>query len=180
MEIYKPFWNIYRLSERVKKNKEQCPHFFQRLLALGELGKFIEKEEIRHFPPSVKEALEKLNTILVTAEDLVKRFNEAHVLNQMVKSTDFREEFDSLNKSLNDAFITLSSALHIYQGQELDELETKLKEQEEKVSEQEEKLYEQEKKLQEQKQQLEEQGDALQRVETKLEKEMNRYYCAVQ
>lgn len=180
MELYKPFMSIYSLIERVKKNKDQCPHVFQRLQALEKLSIFMEQEDIHQMPHDVKEALKKLCEVLVKAEELIKRFSGGHVMNQVVNSADYKEEFDSLNKSLSDTFITLSSALHIYQGQKLDELELRLMEQDTKLNEQEEKLEEQERKLEKQKKQLEEQENTLQRVETKLEKEMRRSYCALQ
>ncbi|CAJ1055909.1 golgin subfamily A member 6-like protein 10 isoform X1 [Xyrichtys novacula] len=187
MELYKPFWNIYCLIERMKKNKEQCPHVLQRLQALEKLAIFMEQEDIHQIPQNVKDALAKLNEVLVTAENLIQRFNKNHVLNQMMKSTNYSEEFDDLNKSLSDAFVALSAALHIYQGQKLDEQDIRLTEQENKMSEQQERLNElqerlkeRERELTEHKEGLERQEDILQGVQTKLAHQMKWNYCVLQ
>ncbi len=180
MEVIKPFWTIYNLIDRMKNNNEQCPHISQRLKALEKLVLFILQKEPDQLSDDVNEALGKLNKVLLSAAELIGKFSDAHMLNQMVKSSDYKLEFDNLNKSLSDAFVTLSGALHVSQGKKLDEQDKRFAEQEKKLHEQRKKLVEQERKLAEQEDKLAEQEDILQRVESKLVYESRGYYCILQ
>lgn len=188
MEVIKPVWTIYNLIDRMKTNNAQCPHVSQRLKALEKLTLFILQKEPEQLSDDVNDALGKLNKILLSAAELICKFSNAHKLNQMVKSSDYKSEFDNLNKSLSDAFVTLSGALHVSQGKKLDEQEnelakqeTRLAEQENKLREQQKKLAEQERRLAEQEDKLAEQEDTLQRVESKLAGyESRRYDCILQ
>ncbi|XP_051237948.1 golgin subfamily A member 6-like protein 10 isoform X1 [Dicentrarchus labrax] len=194
MELIKPFWTIYNMFDKMKNNNEQCPHVMQRLKALEKLALSILQKEPNQLSDDVKEALEKLNKVLLTAAELIGKFTQTFKVTQIVKSSDYKLEFDSLNKSLTDAFVTLSAALHVHQGKKLDEQEEKLLKQDEKLLEQESmlieqqkklaaqerKLAEQERKLAVQEDRLEEQEDILQRVESKLVYQSRGYYCILQ
>ncbi|XP_069384023.1 putative golgin subfamily A member 6-like protein 19 [Paralichthys olivaceus] len=171
MEVINPFWTFYNLYDRMKNNDQQCPHIKQRMKALEQLVLFIQHEMPEPLSDDVKEALEKLSKTMITAAAVVTKFMETHKLNQMVKSIDYKSEFDSLNKSLTDAFVTLSVALHVYQEKKLDEQKIKLTKQEKKLDEQEIELAKQEKKLDEQEIKLAKQEKKLDEQEIKLAKQ---------
>ncbi|GAA6227710.1 putative golgin subfamily A member 6-like protein 3 [Lates japonicus] len=164
----------------MKNNDQQCPHTLQRLKALEKPVLLVKQKTADQLSPDVNEALEKLNRTVILAGELIKKIMEAHQLNQMVKSSDYKSEFDSLNKSLTDAFVTLSVALHVHQERMLEVQEIKLEEQEKKLGEQEIQLAKQERRLAEQEDKLTEQEDILQRVESKLDNESRAYYCVLQ
>ncbi|XP_049430810.1 golgin subfamily A member 6-like protein 22 [Epinephelus fuscoguttatus] len=166
MEILQPLRGLYNLLDRVKKNNQQCPHVEQRLRALEKLMLFILKKEQEELSDDVIKALGKLNEVILSAAELIRKFTGSFKLTQAVKSNDYKLEFDNLNKSLTDAFVTLSAALHVHQGKRLDEQENMLQEQRKMLAEQERKLAEQERKLQ--------------RVESKLAYECRAYYCVLQ
>lgn len=166
MEVIKPFWTVYNLFDRMKNNDQQCPHILQRMKALEKLVLFIEHDMPEQLPDDVKEALEKLSKTVASAGLQITKFMETHKLNQMVKASDYRSEFESLNKSLTDSFVTLSVALHVHQEKKLDDQEIKLAKQEWRLAEQENKIAEQE--------------DILQRVESKLDYQNRGYYCILQ
>ncbi|CAB1459637.1 unnamed protein product [Pleuronectes platessa] len=166
MEIIAPFRTFYNLYDRMKSNDQQCPHICQRMKALEQLVLFIEHEMPQPLSDDVKEALEKLSENVKAAATLITKFMETHKLNQMVKASDYKQEFESLNKSLTDAFVTLSVALHVYQEKRLDEQEIKLAKQAKRLAEQENKIAEQE--------------DILQRVESELYNPTRGYYCTLQ
>ncbi|XP_073327832.1 mixed lineage kinase domain-like protein [Pagrus major] len=166
MEVIKPLMGVYNMFDRMKKNDQQCPHIVSRLEALQKLVAFVQERQSGQLSEDVSKALEKLNAILVSANELLTNFSKKYPVTQMYKSSDYKSEFDNLNKSLTDAFVTLSGALHVHQERKLDEQEDKLAEQTRKLNEQEVKLAEQE--------------DILQRVESKLAYETRAYYCVLQ
>ncbi|GAA6227709.1 putative golgin subfamily A member 6-like protein 3 [Lates japonicus] len=194
MEVIKPLWTFYNMVDRMKNNDEQCPHISSRLEALQEVVRFVQEKEPEQLSDGVNKALEKLKEILESANDVLTKFNKVHVMMHMVKSSEYRLQFENLNKSLTDAFITLSGALHIDQERRLIEQENKLDaqmnmlvehdeklvEQEKTLAEQENKLHEQERKLAKQEKKLAKQKDILERLESKLEYEQRAYYCVLQ
>ncbi|KAK5866815.1 hypothetical protein PBY51_011359 [Eleginops maclovinus] len=205
MELIKPLQSIYFMFDKMKDNNQACPHVLQRLKALEKLALFILQKESEQISEDVKEALGKLNKVLLSADELIRKFTEALELTRMVKSSDYKSEFDSLNKSLTDSFVTLSAALHAQQRKTLDKQETRLAEQESmlneqkvmlkwqkkklaetgrklaeqdrKLAEQDRKMAEQDRKLAEQERKLGKQEDMLQRVETKLACESRGSCC---
>lgn len=168
-----PLRRIYNTFDTMKNNGQQCPHILSRLEALQELVAFVQERESGQHSADVSKALEKLNTILMTAKKLLDTFSKKNPVAQMVKASDYKLEFENLNKSLTDAFVTLSGALHVHQERKLEEQGNKLAEQEKKLNNQKNKLAEQERKLAEQE-------DILQRVESKLAYETRAYYCVLQ
>lgn len=173
MEVIKPIFTFYNLFDKMKTNKENCPHILSRLEALQELVAFVQQKEQYQLSEDVSKALEKLNTILESAKKVLEKFNNINVMIHMVKSNNYKLEFENLSKSLTDAFVTLSGALHVHQEKKLDKLESKLVKQKNKMAEQERKLAEQEDKLAEQE-------ELLQRVESKLVYGSRGYYCILQ
>ncbi|KAK1888300.1 Mixed lineage kinase domain-like protein [Dissostichus eleginoides] len=196
MEYIKPLQSIYSLYERIKTNDQQCPHVLERLKALEKLSLFILQKESEQISDDLNEALGKLNKVLLSADELIRKFTEAFELTRAMKSNDYKSEFETLNKSLTDAFVTLSAALHAHQRKMLDKQETRLSEQENmlseqkvmlkwqkkkmaetgrklaeqdrKLAEQDRKMAEQDRKFAEQERKLGKQEEMLQKVETKL------------
>ncbi|XP_051237949.1 golgin subfamily A member 6-like protein 10 isoform X2 [Dicentrarchus labrax] len=158
MELIKPFWTIYNMFDKMKNNNEQCPHVMQRLKALEKLALSILQKEPNQLSDDVKEALEKLNKVLLTAAELIGKFT------QTFKGKKLDEQEEKLLK----------------QDEKLLEQESMLIEQQKKLAAQERKLAEQERKLAVQEDRLEEQEDILQRVESKLVYQSRGYYCILQ
>lgn len=159
MDVIMPLRSVYNMFDTMKNNGQQCPHILSRLEALQELVAFVQERESGQHSEDVSKALEKLNTILVSAKELLNSFSKKYPVTQMVKASDYKLEFENLNKSLTDAFVTLSGALHVHQEKKLEEQGNKLAEQARKLDEQE---------------------DILQRVESKLAYETRAYYCVLQ
>lgn len=205
MEVFTVVKSFYNVFDRMKDNSDKNPHIMSRLEALQKLVVFVQQEKPDQLSEDVCKALEKLNTILSSANKLLERFNKINVVLHAVKAGEYQSEFESLNKSLTDAFVTLSGALHIDQEKKLEEQaselakhrkkldlqEKKLEEQEKKLNlqntvlteqdnklhEQERKLITQERKLEEQEDKLHEQGDLLQRLEAGIES--RGFYCVL-
>lgn len=180
MDVIMPLRSFYNMFDTMRNNGQQCPHILSRLEALQELVAFVQERESGQHSEDVSKALEKLNTILVSAKELLNSFSKKYPVTQMVKASNYKLEFETLNKSLTDAFVTLSGALHVHQEKKLEEQGNKLAEQERKLNDQKNKLAEQERKLDEQEDKLAEQEDILQRVESKLAYETRAYYCVLQ
>lgn len=198
MEVITVFKSFYGVFDRMKDNSDKNPHIMSRLEALQKLVVFVQQEKPEQLSEDVCKALEKLNIILSSANKLLERFNKTNVMVHMVKAGEYQSEFESLNKSLTDAFVTLSGALHIDQEKKLEEQESKLAkhrrklelqekklelqdtmltEQDNKLHEQERKLITQERKLEEQEDKLAEQEDLLQRLEAGIES--RGFYCVL-
>lgn len=173
MDVFRAFQITYGLFDRMKNNDQQCPHVLQRMNALGKLLAFIQHKRQDQLTDDVKESLKKLEEVMLSAAEVITRFMESHKLNQAFKSGDYKVEFEKLNKSLTDTFVTLSVALHIYQ-------ERKLEEQEKKLEEQEVQLARQQRRTDAQEDKLAEQEDVLLRVESKIACESRAYYCVLQ
>lgn len=173
MEIILPIRSLYTTVDKMKNNNDTSPHILSRLDALKELVVFVQQKDPDQLPDNVCKALEKLNTILESGNKALTEFNRKYVVGvqqmvHLVKASDYEKEFDSLSKSLTDAFVTLSGALHIQQERMLTEQDKKLVEQEKKLVEQEKKLVAQEKKLVKQEKRLVEQEKNLFKQEKRL------------
>lgn len=179
MEVINPFWTFYNLFDRMKINDEQSSYIMSRLEALQEVVSFVQEKEPEQLSDDMIKALGKLNQVSISATTKLEKFSNLHVMAHMMKSSDYNQEFEKLNKSLTDAFVTLSGALHINQEKKLDIQQLQLAEQEVRLSEQEERLVVQEKKLHEQENKLEEQENILQQVESKLYNESKAYVCVL-
>lgn len=191
MEVITVFRAFYNVFDRMKDNSDKNPHIMSRLEALQKLVVFVQQEKPDQLSEDVCQALEKLNIILSSADKLLERFNKANAMVHAVKASEYQSAFESLNKSLTDAFVTLSGALHIDQEKKLEEQEselakhrkkldlqdTMLTEQDNKLHEQERKLITQERKLEEQEDKLHEQEDLLQRLEAGIES--RGFYCVL-
>ncbi|KAG7521712.1 hypothetical protein JOB18_005327 [Solea senegalensis] len=164
-----PFWGLYKMVDRMKSNNQEFPHIMEKLKAMEKLVLFLQNKTPDQISEDVKEALDKLNKTVISATMLMKKFEDTFKLNQFVKANDNKAEFENLNKSLTNAFVNLSVALHVHQEEKLTQqkmqldkqciLEWRLKEQENKIAEQE---------------------DELQRVESKLDNQATAYYCVLQ
>ncbi|XP_028441071.1 uncharacterized protein LOC114560119 [Perca flavescens] len=169
VDIVNPIRGIYNLIDRTKNNNQQCPQVLERLKALKKLAIYMSQKEPDQLSEDVNEAVEKLNKVLTSAAELIRKFEGEFKMTQVVNAGSYKSEFDSLNKSLTDSFVTLSGALHVQQEKKLDEQEKKLDEQQKKLDEQEKKLDEQEKKLDEQEKKL----DKLDEQEGRLAEQEN-------
>lgn len=191
MEVITVFRSFYNVFDKMKDNADKNPHIMSRLEALQKLVVFVQQEKPDQLSEDVCKALEKLNIILSSAYELLERFKKANAMVHAVKAGEYQSAFESLNKSLTDAFVTLSGALHIDQEKKLEEQEselakhrkkldlqdTMLTEQDNKLHEQERKLITQERKLEEQEDKLHEQEDLLQRLEAGIES--RGFYCVL-
>lgn len=111
----------------------------KRLEALWKLVFFLDQRKKVQLS-DVKKALENFLETLQKAEILNIKFSEAHKMNQMWKSNDFKLEFENLNKSLTDDYTSLSEALHIDREMKLDKQEKKMSKLQAKLAEQEKTL----------------------------------------
>ena len=115
MEAIKPFLIVYNLFDKMKNNKDQFPNISDRLDALQKLVEFVQQKELHKLSDDVRKAWEKLTTIMESAKEVLTKFEKHNLMTHMVKSSDYKLEFENLNKSLTDAFVTLSGALHVHQ-----------------------------------------------------------------
>lgn len=193
MEIIIPFKSFYNTIQSIRDNDEQYPHILSRLEALQQVASNVQKKEPEKMSEDVRKGLEKLSTILASTKEFLERFNNAFKVLQAIKANNYKSEFENLNKSLTDAFVTLSAALHVHQektleaqqgaldeqGEKLRELHQIMGEQDEKLVMQDKKQREQEARLAKQKRMLEEQEDTLQRLETKVAYGSRAFYCVL-
>ncbi|XP_033982804.1 WD repeat-containing protein 87-like [Trematomus bernacchii] len=168
MELIKPVQSIYSMFDKMKFNEQTCPHILERLKALENLALFIQQKESEQLSEDVNEALEKLNKVLLLADELIQKFSECVKVIRAGKSSDYKLEFETLNKSLSDAFVTLSAALHAQQGKMLDKQETQLTEHESMLNEQKVMLSEQKVMLKGQKKKMTETGRKLAEQDRKM------------
>ncbi|XP_033982803.1 mixed lineage kinase domain-like protein [Trematomus bernacchii] len=168
MELITPFKGIYSMFEKMKFNEQTCPHILERLKALENLALFILQKESEQLSEDLNEALGKLKKVLLSADELIQKFTESLAVTRVVKSSDYKLEFETLNKSLTDAFVTLSAALHAQQGKMLDKQETQLTEQESMLNELKIMLSEQKVMLKWQKKKMTETGRKLAEQDRKM------------
>lgn len=107
---------IYTLVETVKANKKRCRRVSDRVKALEDLVRSIQKREPGKTSDDVKKALEELSITLKSARELIKKYTLANWVERILNSSSHGDEFTSLNDRLNDAFQILSGALQVEQG----------------------------------------------------------------
>lgn len=191
----------------MKDNDKQCPHILSRFEALHQVTSQIKQEDSEEMSEDLRAGLDKLNAILESTGEFITQFNKANPVIHMMKANTYKIEFEDLNKSLTDAFVTFSAALHIHQEkkledqhgtleqqqealqelfketakqeQEADMQKEKQAEQEKKLREQETRLAMQERRLEEQQEKLAEQEEALERLETKAVFSSTAFYCTL-
>lgn len=118
MEVIRPFQAVYDVFSKMKDNKEMSPHILSRLDALKPLLEFVHQRESEvlseELSNDVHEALKTLTDILESANQMIAKFSKMNVLVHMAKANDYNSDFENLNKSMTDAFVTLSGALHLH------------------------------------------------------------------
>lgn len=207
MEIIAPFKAFYTSMQKMKDNDKQCPHILSRFEALNHVTSQIKQEDSKGMSEDLRAGVDKLNAILESTGKFVQQFNNANPVIQMVKANTYKAEFEELNKSLTDAFVTFSAALHIHQEKKLDDQHSTMEqqqealkellkettrqeheadlqkekqvEQEKKLQEQETRLARQERRLEEQQEKLAEQEEALERLEAKAVLSSTAFYCTL-
>uniref|UniRef100_A0A3Q0T1F8 Mixed lineage kinase domain like pseudokinase n=1 Tax=Amphilophus citrinellus TaxID=61819 RepID=A0A3Q0T1F8_AMPCI len=121
MDIVEPILSIasqiYTLVENVKANKKRCRRVSGRVKALEELVKSIKQPS-----PEVEKALRELSLTLQSAQELIRKYASANLVERILNSSNHGEEFSSVNERLNDAFQVLSGALQVEQGNMLHEV----------------------------------------------------------
>lgn len=206
MDVVAPFRAFYTSMQKMKNNDKQCPHILSRFEALHQVTSQIKQED-SEMSEDLRAGLEKLNAILESTGEFIQQFNKANPVVHMVKANAYKIEFEDLNKSLTDAFVTFSAALHVHQEKKLqdqhstlEQQQEKLKEllmetskqeqeadvqkgkhaeQEKKLQEQETRLSKQERRLEEQQEKLAEQEEALERLEAKAVFSSTAFYCTL-
>uniref|UniRef100_A0A3Q4I5T1 Mixed lineage kinase domain like pseudokinase n=1 Tax=Neolamprologus brichardi TaxID=32507 RepID=A0A3Q4I5T1_NEOBR len=108
---------IYDLVENVKANKKRCRRVCNRVKALEELVKSIKQTS-----PGVEKALRELSVTLQSAQELIRKYASANLVERILNSSNHGDEFNSVNERLNDAFQVLSGALQVEQGNMLCEV----------------------------------------------------------
>lgn len=108
---------IYDLVENVKANKKRCRRVCNRVKALEELVKSIKQTS-----PEVEKALRELSVTLQSAQELIRKYASANLVERILHSSNHGDEFNSVNERLNDAFQVLSGALQVEQGNMLYEV----------------------------------------------------------
>uniref|UniRef100_A0A3Q3JXL2 Tyrosine-protein kinase catalytic domain-containing protein n=1 Tax=Monopterus albus TaxID=43700 RepID=A0A3Q3JXL2_MONAL len=107
---------IYTLVENVQANKKRCRRVSDRVRALEELVKSIEKRKTVETSGNVTKALKELYHTLEAAQKLVKKYTLATWVKRILKSSSHEDEFNIVNERLNNAFQVLSGALQLEQG----------------------------------------------------------------
>lgn len=195
-----PFKAFYNSLQKMKDNDKQCPHILSRFEALQQVTSRIQGKDLEKMSEDLRAGLEKLNVILESTEKFINKFNETNAVVQMVKATAYKVEFEDLNKSLTDAFVTFSAALHIHQEKELEGQQGALREllegtagrqqeanlqkerqaeQERRLREQEARLAEQERRLRAQQEKVAEQEELLERLEAQAVFASRAFYCTL-
>lgn len=113
---------IYKLVETVKANKSRCWRVCERVKALDELVRSIQKRGAKQTSAEVATALQELSLTLESARELVRKYTLANWMERVLKSGSHGEEFSSLNERLNDTFQVLSGALQVEQGNVLNQV----------------------------------------------------------
>ncbi|XP_005946794.1 mixed lineage kinase domain-like protein isoform X2 [Haplochromis burtoni] len=108
---------IYDLVENVKANKKRCRRVCNRVKALEKLVK-----SIKQTPPGVEKPLRELSVTLQSAQELIRKYASANLVERILNSSNHGDEFNSVNERLNDAFQVLSGALQVEQGNMLYEV----------------------------------------------------------
>lgn len=121
MDIVEPILSIasqiYTLVENVKANKKRCWRVCDRVKALEGLVKSIKQPS-----SEVEKPLRELSLTLQSAQELIRKYTSANLVERILNSSNHEEEFNSVNERLNDAFQVLSGALQVEQGNMLHEV----------------------------------------------------------
>ncbi|XP_034033228.1 mixed lineage kinase domain-like protein isoform X2 [Thalassophryne amazonica] len=104
---------IHSLVENVKANKKRCCRVAKRVNALEELLKSIKKRARSQISADVHQALRELKYTLESAQNLIRKYASANLVERILKSSSHGDEFSSINERLNDAFQILSGALQV-------------------------------------------------------------------
>ncbi|XP_070687535.1 mixed lineage kinase domain-like protein [Pempheris klunzingeri] len=107
---------IYTLVERVKANKKRCHRVSDRVRALEELLRSIQRRQAVRTCADVEKALRELSFTLKSAQELIKKYTLANWMERVLNSNSHGDEFSSINERLNDAFQVLSGTLQVEQG----------------------------------------------------------------
>ncbi|XP_071776827.1 mixed lineage kinase domain-like protein [Centroberyx gerrardi] len=107
---------IYSLCEEVKANKKRCQRVAQRVRALQELVMSVQQRGPGRTSADVDRALTELHVTLTSAEELIRKYTSANLIQRMLKSYSHGDDFGSVNERLNDAFQVLSGFLQVEQG----------------------------------------------------------------
>lgn len=113
---------IYQLVETVKANRKRCRRVCERVKALNELVRSIQKQGPEKTSDEVTTALQELSLTLELARDVVRKYTLANWVERVLKSGSHGDEFSSLNERLNDTFQVLSGALQVEQGNVLNQV----------------------------------------------------------
>ncbi|KAG7247358.1 hypothetical protein CRUP_018850, partial [Coryphaenoides rupestris] len=101
----------------VQANRKRCHRVAERVRALEELVTAIrEGSTAKSSAPQVESVLEKLKLTLHLAEDLVRKYVDAHVLKRVARAYQLGEDFGDVNERLNDAYQELTLAVQVQQG----------------------------------------------------------------
>lgn len=106
---------IYSLVETVKANRKRCRRVCERVKALEDLVRSIQKQGHEQTSVEVTTALRELSLTLESARELVRKYTLANWMERVLKSGNHEDEFSSLNERLNDAFQVLSGTLQVEQ-----------------------------------------------------------------
>lgn len=115
----------------MQDNDKQCPHILSRFEALQQVTSQIQQKDSERMSEDLRAGLDKLRAILESTGEFIKQFNEANPFFHMVKANNYKVEFEDLNKSLTDAFVTFSAALHVHQEKMLEDQQSTLEQQQE-------------------------------------------------
>ncbi|GLD61695.1 golgin subfamily A member 6-like protein 22 [Lates japonicus] len=122
-EIYSHIMTIHDLIEMIEDNDTQCFQIQKTLNTLRRLLLSIKENMSDESSDEVNDALDNFMRVWSSAKFLVERFNEANMLVKIFRSRGYKSEFDRLNKSLMQAYMILSAALHAHQERAQRELE---------------------------------------------------------
>ncbi|KAL3044436.1 hypothetical protein OYC64_012846 [Pagothenia borchgrevinki] len=107
---------IYSLVENVKANKKRCRRVCDRVKALESLVKSIQQRKKGQTSADLERCLKELYFTLQSAKEVMEKYCGESVMMQVLKSVSHKDEFNSLNDQLSDAFQVLSGSLLVEQG----------------------------------------------------------------
>eukprot|EP00064_Thunnus_orientalis_P024057 superscaffoldBa00009816_g24327 len=119
--------SICTRCQEVKRNDKQCKNIALRVQKLEEMSRSIKEKKRRE---NLNSALLKVRSVLKPADKLLKNCTNGSMVERMVKSYDYQEEFNKLNQALSDASVTVCNDLH----EQLEEEKKKLAQKEAKMT----------------------------------------------
>ncbi|XP_028833581.1 uncharacterized protein LOC114788827 isoform X1 [Denticeps clupeoides] len=118
--------NLLEIAERlssyckmVQGNKDQCVRLDEHVSALVKLLHSLKTQGLSEMSEELKRCLTNLKHILVSAEELVKKYNSMGYLNSLWKAYSLNEEFNCLFEQLEDIKKYLSLSLQVEQRQKI-------------------------------------------------------------